>query len=78
MLIVLAGLPGTGKTTLARRLCERLAAFHLRIDTIEAALKRSGCSGTRSAPPDMGSPMHWQPRTWGTAHRGRQLVNPCG
>jgi predicted kinase len=42
MLIILAGLPGTGKTTLARRLCGRVEAFHLRIDTIEAALVRSG------------------------------------
>lgn len=37
-LIVLAGLPGVGKTTLARALAGRLGAVHLRIDTIEQAL----------------------------------------
>lgn len=42
MLIVLGGLPGTGKTTLARLLAARLGAVHLRVDTIEQALVRSG------------------------------------
>lgn len=35
-LIVLAGLPGTGKTTLARQLSARLSFFYLRVDCIEA------------------------------------------
>jgi len=40
MLIILRGLPGTGKTTLARQLATSLQAMHLRIDTIEQTLRR--------------------------------------
>jgi predicted kinase len=42
MLIVLGGLPGTGKTTLARALSQRMQAAHIRIDTIEQAIRASG------------------------------------
>lgn len=38
MLIIFGGLPGTGKSTLARQLAERLGAVYLRIDTIERAI----------------------------------------
>ena len=38
-LFIFAGLPGSGKTTLARRLAADLRATHLRIDTIEQALR---------------------------------------
>jgi predicted kinase len=41
MLIVLGGLPGVGKTTIARELAHRLGAVHLRIDTIEQAIRES-------------------------------------
>ncbi|QQA41598.1 AAA family ATPase [Pelagovum pacificum] len=41
LLIALTGLPATGKSTLARGLAARLGAVHLRIDTIEQALKSS-------------------------------------
>ena len=40
MLIVVGGLPGTGKTTISRRLA--LAAAHLRIDLIEQVIRDSG------------------------------------
>lgn len=42
MLIALSGLPGTGKTTIARELAGRVHAVHLRIDSIEQALRRAG------------------------------------
>ena len=41
MLTVFGGLPGTGETTLARKLANRLSAVYLRIDTIGHALARS-------------------------------------
>lgn len=44
MLIAFSGLPGTGKTTIARLLARRLAAVHVRVDTIEQALLRAGAS----------------------------------
>jgi predicted kinase len=42
MLIVLGGLLGTGKTTVAKALAQKLDAVHLRVDTIEQALRSSG------------------------------------
>ena len=42
MLIVFGGLPGAGKSTIARLLAERLKAPYLRIDTIEQALRACG------------------------------------
>jgi predicted kinase len=38
-LVVLGGLPGTGKTTLAREVSRRHGAFYLRIDTIEQSIR---------------------------------------
>lgn len=39
MLIAFGGLPGTGKTTLAKSVAKRYSAVYLRIDTIEMALR---------------------------------------
>jgi predicted kinase len=46
LLIAMAGLPGTGKSTLACGLAERLRGVWLRIDTIEQAIRDAGlCAG---------------------------------
>lgn len=41
MLIVFSGLPGSGKTTLARELAKKTGAVYLRIDTIEQAIRNA-------------------------------------
>ncbi|MEG0009980.1 MAG: AAA family ATPase [Aeromonas sp.] len=40
MLIIFSGLPGCGKTTIARALAKQLGAVYLRIDAIEQAIRR--------------------------------------
>jgi predicted kinase len=42
MLIIFGGLPGTGKTTIARELARQLSAVYVRIDSIEQAIRDSG------------------------------------
>ena len=42
MLIALAGLPGVGKTSIARELARAIGAVHLRIDSIEQAILTAG------------------------------------
>lgn len=43
-LIVVGGLPGTGKTTLSRMLVPELRAAYLRVDVVETPLQRAGIS----------------------------------
>jgi predicted kinase len=42
VLVVFSGLPGVGKTTIARELAFQIGAVHLCIDTIEQAIRFSG------------------------------------
>ena len=42
MLIVMSGLPGVGKTVISRELARLTGAVHLRIDSIEQALRATG------------------------------------
>jgi predicted kinase len=39
MLVIFSGLPGVGKTAIARELARQIGAVYLRIDTIEQALR---------------------------------------
>jgi predicted kinase len=41
-LLILSGLPAAGKTTVARELARRIGAVHVRIDSIEHAIRESG------------------------------------
>ena len=42
MLYIFGGLPGSGKTELARYLASHIDAVYLRIDTIEQQLRNTG------------------------------------
>ena len=42
MLIIFAGLPGVGKTAIAAELARLIGAVHLRVDSIEQAIRASG------------------------------------
>jgi predicted kinase len=42
VLVIMSGLPASGKTTIARGLARQVGAVHLRIDVIEQAIVRAG------------------------------------
>ncbi|WP_320673393.1 AAA family ATPase [Aeromonas salmonicida] len=50
MLIIFSGLPGCGKSTIARALAQRLGAVYLRIDTIEQAIRDAERTGEEMGP----------------------------
>jgi predicted kinase len=45
-LVVFSGLPGVGKSFIARELARKIGAFWLRIDSIEQAIKTSGVTSS--------------------------------
>lgn len=45
LLAVTSGLPGVGKSAIARELARRCSLFHIELDHLEAALFRQGISG---------------------------------
>ncbi|AMG59051.1 AAA family ATPase [Pantoea vagans] len=51
MLYIFSGLPGCGKSTIAKLLSEKLKAVYLRVDTIEQAL-RNGFAASRDIGPE--------------------------
>jgi predicted kinase len=63
MLIVLGGLPGTGKTTVAREIVALLPATFLRIDTIDQSLRASGVLAGEVGLRAIWWRMHWLART---------------
>lgn len=48
MLLVVSGLPGTGKTAVAREVARRSGAVHLSVDPVEDAMLACGLPRTRA------------------------------
>ena len=78
MLTVFGGLPGTGKSTIARALAAKIGAVWLRIDGIEQALRdpiptlmsvRSAMMSRASPPPDSSEAPATGPANWGSTSK---------
>jgi len=73
-LVILSGLPGTGKTTLARPLATAMGAAYVRVDTIEQAIR-----GSEMAPVEVVD--HGYRAAWGVAadnlRLGLSVVAEC-
>jgi predicted kinase len=54
MLIIFGGLPGVGKTALAAELARVIGAVHLRVDSIEQAIRASGLVSASQSLDDAG------------------------
>lgn len=74
MLIVFGGLPGGGKTTIARALAGRISASHLRIDAIEQAMRDALGLGADVGPAGYGVAMAVAA---GNLGGGRAVVADC-
>ena len=73
MLIIFSGLPGSGKSTIARALARRLRAVYLRIDTIEQAIRAAEQADNEMGPSVISSPMGWLERTWHLARSSSRI-----
>ena len=72
-LIVLGGLPGVGKTSLARKLAQQPDMVLLRIDSIEHALRHAGSSVVAG---DV-SVGHVGSRSWARRRDGTPALRDC-
>ncbi|MFI4933177.1 MAG: AAA family ATPase [Caulobacterales bacterium] len=73
-LIVFAGLPGTGKSTIAREVARATGAIWLRIDSIDEAIRASGV-----VPGDMRDVGYWAARAAARDNLllGRDVIGDC-
>ena len=72
MLVVLGGLPGSGKTTIARSVAETLTAVYVRVDAIEAAMWRAGIA--REQPTGLAAYVVGEAVAEGCLHAGSSVV----